>query len=195
MYVQSASRFSNKNLDNFKIPLGSAICVANLISERQRHAGTFGEYNMLKPWVIGIISLGALIGCMREQEVYVTGPAKVKSIMVPAGLSSPAKQIKSVFREANWQTFVAGRTAQTSGVGGQHVNLNTRVKYPGRYSLFADWSKWDFCLSSSKSIYDYNITVVDNNSGEEVLALTGRETCGPGQDLASHLKSTMAGFL
>ena len=125
---------------------------------------------------IFLLSFLVITACS-NREVYISGPAVEKSIMVPAGLGGTAKAIKNVFRGAGWKTFVTGTSSQTTGTIGENVNLNTGRKYPARYSAYADSNPFDFCigLTGTGRAIHYNISIVDNVSGEEVAAFSGSE--------------------
>ena len=142
--------------------------------------------------ILGTIILGFLTGCLGSNgEIYVQKPASDKSIMVPAGLSATSKAIKNVFKGAGWKTFVSNVSAETTGTGGEFVNLNTKAKYPARYSVWSKSRVFDICITFDSAI-KYDISIVDNVTGEEVAALTGR-TCA--NRLEAELRKTLLPLL
>jgi len=145
--------------------------------------------NIMKP--IALLSIAILASCGTESELYVDGPAKNKSIMVPAGLSPTAKSLKNVFRSAGWQTYVTGGSYETTGSGGNYVNVNTKAKYPARYSAWAEGRAFDLCLDFSKAI-SYDISILDNVTGQEVAAFSG-SACE--RTIEKELKETLDPFL
>jgi len=146
---------------------------------------------MRKALVAGFIGLGLLAGCS-ESELYTTERATDKTVMVPAGLSSTAKGIKNVFKQAGWKTFVSGGSTETTGSGGKYINVNTRAKYPARYSVWANSRVYDLCIPRFNDAISYSISVVDNISGEEVAAFGGR-ACE--HKLEKDLRETLSPFL
>ena len=146
---------------------------------------------MYKIIAIFLVPLFVLASCGTEAQLYVDGPAEDKSIMVPAGLSPTAKSIKNVFRSAGWQTYVSGGSYETTGSGGKYVNVDTKAKYPARYSAWADGRVYDLCLDFSKEI-QYDISILDNVTGREVAAFNGR-ACE--RTIDKELKKTLEPFL
>ena len=132
-----------------------------------------------------------LAGCGSDAEIYVAQPAKDKSIVVPSGLSATAKSVKNVFRGAGWQTFVSWASEQTTGSLGAFVNINTKVKYPARYTAKASGRTFDWCLDLSDHVV-YDISIIDNVTGEEVAAFAGR-ACE--KQIEKTLKETLKSFL
>ena len=141
--------------------------------------------------LISLLSIAMLASCGTQAELYVDGPAKDKSIMVPAGLSPTAKSLKNVFRSAGWQTYVTGGSYETTGIGGNYINVNTKAKYPARYSAWAEGRAFDLCWDFSKKIA-YDISILDNVNGQEVAAFSGR-ACE--QAIDEELKETLEPFL
>ena len=146
---------------------------------------------MRKILVLGFVSVGLLSGC-NSSEIYVSEAATDKTIMVPAGLSPVAKAIKKTFRSSGWKTFVTGGSVQTSGSGGAYVNINTKAKYPARYAAWAESRVFDYCLFPPSPMLRYDISIVDNVSGEEVAAFSGA-ACEP--EIAERLEETLEPFL
>ena len=138
-----------------------------------------------------LVVLCLLLSACVQSEVYSTAPAEERSIMVPAGLSGAAGGLKEVFREAGWETYVAGSGTQTTGSGGRYVNLQTRATYPARYSAFLSSNTVDFCIDFSRYIA-FDISIVDNVSGQEVAAFSG-SACEAG--IKRRLRSDLESFL
>ena len=121
-----------------------------------------------------VLTAVVLSGCMPQAQLYVPTPAVDKSVMVPSGLNSASKAIKTVFRNAGWKTYVTGAYVETSGSNDDYVNLKTKVSYPGRYSVLVESEVDDVCLLTMTELIDYDIVIIDNVTGEEVAALEGR---------------------
>lgn len=147
---------------------------------------------MRKLLVLGLVAAGLLAGCgPTQEELYVAEPATDKTIMVPPGLSPTVKIVKKVFSEAGWKTFVTGASIETAGSGGKYVNVNTKAKYPARYAAWVSGNQYDLCLTFKPAI-SYDISIVDNVTGEEVAAFNGR-ACS--DDLEDKIKETLAPLL
>ena len=145
---------------------------------------------MLRTGLVSLVLL-TLISC-NTSEIYVEKSALDKSIMVPPGLSPTAKAIKSTFREAGWTTYVTGGSIQTTGSTGKFVNINTKAKYPARYSAWAEGRTYDYCLFPPEPALHYDISIVDNVTGEEVAAFTG-SACA--SKIGDEMVETLAPFL
>ena len=139
-----------------------------------------------------VLATVVLSGCMPQTQLYVSTPAIDKSVMVPAGLNPASKVIKTIFRNAGWKTYVTGAYVETSGTNDEYVNLNTKVRYPGRYSVLVESEVDDICLLTMTELIDYDIVIVDNVTGEEVAALQGR-LCE--NDLKRTLRETLRPIL
>ena len=146
---------------------------------------------MRKVLAVGIVGLGLLAGC-NNSEMYVSEPAADKTIMVPAGLSPVAKAVKKTFRSAGWKTFVTGGSIESNGSAGSYVNINTKAKYPARYAAWTKARQVDYCLLPPSPYIRYDISIVDNVTGEEIAAFNGA-ACEP--RIAERLEETLEPFL
>jgi hypothetical protein len=149
-----------------------------------------GEYEVIR--YLFVLAVVVLSGCVPQAQIYVATPAVDKSIMVPAGLNSASKAIKTVFRNAGWKTYITGAYVETSGSADEYVNLKTKVSYPGRYSVLVESEVDDICVITMTELIDYDIVIVDNVTGEEVAALEGR-LCE--NDLKRTLRETLKPIL
>ena len=148
---------------------------------------------MRKTLIVSIVALSLLAGCMgSDAELYVQEPATDKTVMVPPALSATSKVIKNLFRNAGWKTFVTGLSIQKTGSGGKYINVNTSVKYPARYSVWAESRVYDLCVPRLNEAIKYDISIVDNITGEEVAAFSGR-VCD--HKLEKEIGATLAPFL
>jgi hypothetical protein len=137
-----------------------------------------------------LVAVLGVAACV-QSEVYTTERAVERSIMVPPGLGGAAGGLKNVFRDAGWTTYVTGTSAQTTGSAGQYVNLNTRTRYPARYSALLASDVVDLCLDFSRYIA-FDISILDNVTGQEVAAFTGT-ACE--RSIERRLREELASFL
>lgn len=145
---------------------------------------------MIKPITMAFFTMFALVGCV-QSELYLDEPAVERSIMVPPGLSGAAGSLKEVFREAGWATYVGAEGTQTTGTGGQYVNLTSRATYPARYSALLNSNVVDYCLDFSRLIA-FDLSIVDNVTGQEVAAFSG-SACE--RSIKNRISEELEGFL
>lgn len=111
-----------------------------------------------------------LAGCYSDLQVYGKIDRSDRSITVPAGGAGALGEIKAALRQAGWRTTIdRGPTVVRENPGGAQVadTFNTR------YRLYVYWRRTDLCLSFDEE-GDYDISVIDNRTGSEVLTLSGR---------------------
>lgn len=145
----------------------------------------------MKKLALVVALFGLLVSC-GAAELYTEDRAVDKTIMVPTGLRPVPKAIKEVFKEAGWKTVVAGKSLVTSGTSnGSYVNLSTKTKYPARYSVLADSRPYDYCIDFTQKII-YDISILDNVTGEEVAAFSG---WGCGARIKKKIRATLDPFL
>jgi hypothetical protein len=57
---------------------------------------------------------------------------------------------------------------------GESTRLERGGTFTTRYALFLKWSQFDVCVPRFVPAYNYDISLVDNAKGSEVLTLSGR---------------------
>ncbi len=122
-----------------------------------------------------IIFLVALVGCSSHNiQKYGNIDSRNKTITVPAGSKSVKGDIKKILHDNGWRLFVYGGPEVTevteATIGGKKVE--TYNTFNTRYSLHVS-SRWhDTCLNL-RSYISYEISIIDNKNGSEVIALDG----------------------
>ena len=61
---------------------------------------------------------------------------------------------------------------------GEKTHLERGRTFTTRYTLFLKWSQFDTCVPRFDAAYNYDISLVDNSNGSEILTLTGRDCEG-----------------
>lgn len=116
----------------------------------------------------------AIAGCHSDLRVYEKVDQSDRSITVPAGGGGLLGEIKSALREDGWRLAVdRGPTVARGDSSGVQITdtFNTR------YRLYVDWRRRDLCFSFDAEV-DFDISVIDNRTGVEVLTLSGRDCEG-----------------
>lgn len=98
-----------------------------------------------------------------------------RSITVPPGNAGLNGYLKQRLRDAGWRLAVAGGPLRTTGAAGPDVNLTTEREATTRYRLLVTSRVYDVCLPSGVDAVDYDASVIDNRTGEEVIAQSGRD--------------------
>ena len=116
-----------------------------------------------------IISILILFnGCVSELTVYT--PTKFnsqnKSISIKAG-SNLNRQLKIAFRKAGWKVKNDSRYLQSSGYNNGNVNIQTSLQSKTRFRLETR-SRDGICTCDCGA---YNISLIDNQLGEEIVSL------------------------
>jgi hypothetical protein len=97
-----------------------------------------------------------------------------KTITVPPGSNGLIGKIKTMLREDGWTLVVYRGPKITEGSVASEVHVEERRKFEPRYRLLIDWSHTD----GFGWYYNYDISLIDNNSGLEVLTISGNHGLG-----------------
>lgn len=98
-----------------------------------------------------------------------------KTITVPAGGGANAV-LKTELKKNGWSLKIDSSSLKTEGTGGSSVNQKTTVESDTRYRILTSFTD-DRCATCS-CVRSYNISIVDNKSGEEVVAFDGHDNGG-----------------
>ena len=124
-------------------------------------------------YLMGLLLL--MVGCAESKvAVYSAIDPTEKTITVPIGNALLVGRIKEALQNSGWQLAIDQGPTRTRGELGPQVALETFSTYRTRYRLvvFASWFDW--CLTGSAAI-NYNLSLIDNMTGREVLAQSGRD--------------------
>jgi hypothetical protein len=99
-----------------------------------------------------------------------------KTISVPPGGAGLTGKIKSLLTEAGWHISVYQGPVATEGtVVDDKVRLSTERTFKSRYNLMIRWQQFDVCLDNMQPAISYDISLIDNKSGAEVMTMSGRD--------------------
>lgn len=139
--------------------------------------------------ILGVVAT-SLFGCMDSRvHVFDKVDRTDKSITVPPGASPLLSEIKTALSRDGWRMIVDRGPRTTKGTMDRSVQLETADTFHTRYRLQLAENQFDYCITGGEAIY-YNLAVVDNKSGAEVIAMGGRD-CVPnvGSKFAAALKA------
>ena len=96
-----------------------------------------------------------------------------KSITVPLGGAGLTGKLKQALVKNGWRTSVADGPNITEGRTGEKTLLKTYGTSITRYSLKTEWNQFDWSVPDFDPVYHFDISVLDNKTGEEVLTASG----------------------
>ncbi|HKW91397.1 MAG TPA: hypothetical protein VJX92_05820, partial [Methylomirabilota bacterium] len=82
--------------------------------------------------------------------------------------------IKEALAHDGWKIRVYRGPEVTEGTLGEKTRLERGRTFTTRYALFLKWSQFDVCVPRFDPAYNYDISLVDNSTGSEVMTLSGR---------------------
>lgn len=138
-------------------------------------------------FVISLIFL--LLGCyslhVREYQPIDTAD---KTIMLPPGGSALLGAIKDVIAKNGWKIFIYSGPAVTKKSETEDVTSGT---FKSKYRLALSWRHIDHCIGIDRGpLYLYDISVIDNDFGDEVMTMSGR---GCEADIAETFETWLRG--
>ena len=100
-----------------------------------------------------------------------------KTVFVPLGEGAIVGELKEVLRDQGWKVFVEENRQQiTEGTNGEKTELKTQSLSNARYRLLI--SSTVNLTNFAGTVYDYEISFVDNKTGQEAFTLHGRDEEG-----------------
>ena len=96
-----------------------------------------------------------------------------KTMTVPPGGSGLNGKIKTVLAADGWKLLVQRGPRVTEGTFGETTRLEEFNTFNYRYTLYLDWRRYDWCFDFEELV-SYDISLVDNENGSEVLTMGGR---------------------
>ena len=129
----------------------------------------------MKPLLAVFLTSAVLLtGCMTYRvRTFDTVDASNKTITVPPG-GGLTGAIKDVLAQDGWKITVYRGPEVTQGTLGETTRLETGRTFTTRYTLFLKWNQYDVCVPRFDPAYNYDISLVDNSNGSEVLTVSGR---------------------
>ncbi|WP_425399899.1 hypothetical protein [Aeoliella sp.] len=96
-----------------------------------------------------------------------------KSVTVPPGGKGLKGKLKTALRDDGWELVVYSGPEVTEGSVGDKTQLKRYNTFNTRYSLFVVSRTYDYCLNLDPAI-TYDVSLVDNKTGTEVVTLDGK---------------------
>ena len=115
-----------------------------------------------------------LTGCMSYNvQTFGEFDPEQKTITVHAGGKSLNGKIKNMLRTEGWQLIVDRGPRITEGEFGEKTKLQEYDSFNSRYRLALAYRRMDISLRL-QVIYSYDISLIDNKTGTEVITLSGK---------------------
>lgn len=96
-----------------------------------------------------------------------------KTITVPAGGGFYA-DIKDIFKRNGWKIVVDKGSDVMEGNIGTRFRIESHDSYKTRYRMAMEYRSSGYCVGYMEPLYKFNISVIDNGTGEEIFVLDGR---------------------
>lgn len=123
--------------------------------------------------VAALFLTACITGCMKYNvQTFGTFDPNQKTITVPAGGKSLNGKIKSMLRSEGWQLLVDRGPRVTEGRLGEETKLQEYDSFNSRYRLVLS-CRWIDISLRFQDIYSYDISLIDNETGTEVITLSG----------------------
>ncbi len=123
---------------------------------------------MKKLTIAALLTL-ALTSCYSQRvlsDAYING--NEKTILVSRGHDDVLATIKEVLKEEGWKTRV--KTAETTEKVSETKMIHTG-NHETAYSLWFKWTFIDYEFPTFRKMYDIEMGIVNNATGEECLSL------------------------
>lgn len=136
---------------------------------------------MLTKMFLSILSCLILLSCA-EKHIMVS--AKIdqrdKTIQVPPGSRGLTGGIKNALRKNSWELLIYGRGPTISELNNTEKHIKHYDTFNARYRLILSFSRdvGPTCKYALDSWTNYEISIIDNKSGKEILSMSGRDNCG-----------------
>ena len=100
-----------------------------------------------------------------------------KTITIAAGAAGLKGPIKETLRREGWKIRTDAGPTKTTGAVGADVDLQTSSTFRTRYRMAIDSDRIDTCIPSG-ALYVFELAIIDNDSGDEIMTMDGRECEG-----------------
>ena len=133
--------------------------------------GSFMFLRMISVFVCLLL----LTGCptMPTVQKYEAIDTSNKTMTVPFGSQGLIGKIKDLLSKKGWKLSVYQGPDVTEGQMGEKTKLKSYNTFNTRYTLLIRQNLYDHCLNF-EGAYVYDISMVDNKTGSEVLTMSGR---------------------
>ena len=115
-----------------------------------------------------------LVSCKNyEGHRYGNINASQKTIVVPTGAEDPIRELKDELRKNGWKLRISSAGVPTSVRTGNRVETFLD-KRNARYGLEIFWEHREFDLLTMSHVFDYDASVIDLETREEIITAKGR---------------------
>jgi hypothetical protein len=128
----------------------------------------------MKIITILFLLLALLSGCSSHNiENFNNLDLSDKKMTVPQGGGGLVGAIKSALKNEGWDLAVYSGPKVTEGSLGERTRLKQYQTFNTRYTIFIDYEQFDWRFPDFEPMYHYDISLVDNRKGEEVMTMSG----------------------
>ena len=137
---------------------------------------TTGEGKISYKVLLLLTAIGLVISGCAYNKPHIFQPVdnSEKSMTLPPGSSGALFDIKTYLKKNEWVTKIYRGPTRTQGTVGKNTDIQTYDTFMTRYTLFYGSSKVSHCLDFSPYVR-FDLSVVDNKSGEEVYTVNGED--------------------
>jgi hypothetical protein len=115
-----------------------------------------------------------------------------RTMTVPPGSSLLLGPIKEGLVKAGWKLVVDRGPDLVTGTVGENTNLASSNTFLTRYRLLIKQTQVALCFPRARPEVRYDLSVVDNRTGEEVLTESGDSCLGTGKAAGKFLAAIAA---
>jgi hypothetical protein len=127
-------------------------------------------------WALTLTLPLCLAACL-SSNVQVAGhidPAE-KTMTVPPGNALLIGAIKQRLQRPDWKFLVDAGPRRTIGTLGEKTDLATGNTFLTRYRLIVQQRQVDICILGGDPAINYDLSLIDNRTGEEIISQSGRD--------------------
>jgi hypothetical protein len=115
-----------------------------------------------------------------------------RTMTVPPGSSLLLGPLKDGLLQAGWKLMADRGPDVVEGTVGEKTNLSSSNTFLTRYRLLIRQTQVGLCLPRGKPEVRYDLSVIDNRNGEEVLTESGDSCLGTGKAAANFMSAIKA---
>ncbi len=131
-----------------------------------------GEADVLKTILIALCVITTSACSSYDVHRYGTIDTNEKTITVPSGGQSLKGKIKEMLQSEGWTLQVDRGPDVVQGTVGDNTHIEMSNTFNSRYRLRLTYDWYDVSIRF-QDMYTYDISLIDNQSGSEVLTLSG----------------------
>ena len=137
---------------------------------------TTGKRKISYKTLLLLTAFGLVISGCAYSRPHIVQPVdnSEKSMTVPPGSAGALFDIKTYLKKNGWVTKIFRGPIRTQGAVGKNTDVKTYDTFMTRYTLFYGSHQVDLCFNFSPKV-KFDLSVVDNKSGEEVYTVNGKD--------------------